>query len=990
MAGLQDISDADLLAMAKAPPPAAPREIRPPNPTAAEFAADDAAIAARGRPDTSAGIALNRPHGIEALSDDQLLSMAGTPKPAKATTPPATAPGDDEPEEPWQSHAYQLGRGAITSALGSPADLGAMIYKAVRPPEYLMHTPELPENYVGGTKWLGNGLDAIQNAWDRARGSPDPEIGHEPKGALQRFLNATGTGVGGVLGPLTAIKGLSKALPAAETGISNVIGEPVLAGPGVEGSKAAGALTNFFQKPTMGTLATEAGMGAVSGAGADIASEVAPGNPLAPLIGGIGLPLLVGVGAQAASGAGRSAKRAVAPFGGTGQRKIAGSVLNESALDPAAVRSSATTIPPIEGQRPTLAQVSRDPGIGALDQAAATVEPGPHIAQRSANNQAIRSAAAAASEGDPAAIRAAVEARQKGLQGAADRGVQRAEAATGETITSATPTGAPKAQAAENLHGDIMAQHAASEAAERAAWAPINEVQGLEFDAKPIKADVKALVDSLPRADRAALPPSLLGIVKDWGGAEPFAELTSLKSAAGSAGRAAARAGDANTARVIGKLENILGKHLDNPSLLGDAEALSIEGQPGIKEAYDNARRVTREQKQQFNTDTETAALFRKTGTGDVKVAPTETVNRFVKPGPGGKESFEALVKALGGPEVLTRAEAGEPTALNHVRDWAMADLQAKPLTTKSLTAWRDKYSGMVDSFPQLRNDLDSIGQAVARQEQTTARRETLTNMVEKNAANTFMEGEPEYALGKLLKSPNLEANDKAIAEFSRFIKRNPEAAEGARRTMVDLLMSAGEKNISDPDLLGKPFLSSPQMTKFYEKNGRVFDALFPNPDQRALVDRIVDSVKMNGPAGVGANATTGPNTANKLAGVERFKKLSGEKYIDAFVSGTALKTLGAIIGGAAGSIAGHFGIAGGAVAGAVEVPKLAKAAYAGPREKVMTLVQDALRDPALARDLMREATPRNNAIVGPRFARYLGGAMVPAKAAAAEDADEE
>lgn len=878
---------------------------------------------------------------------------------------PARGTPEAKPTPSWQSDVYQLGRGAVRHALGAPADIGALLVHGLLP------GAEIPSDYAGGSDWFGKKLDQVQNAWDRTIGTP--QIGAPPEGTKQRFIDAAGGGVGSVAAPLGIIKGLSRLNPA------------------VESTPTVGALTNFFKKPTAGTLATEGGYGAVSGMGSEAASEAFPGSPLAPLIGGIAAPLAVAAPVAATRGALQTAGKTIAPFTTrsvadvranpgemTAGDKIAGQVLRESAFDPGAV-AAATDVPPIAGQRPTLGQVSRDPGIVGLEEAVATTDRAPFVAQRSANNQTIREAAGAAAEGDPEAIRAVVAERQGRLGEAAQRGEGQAVAATEAARTEATPTGATREGAAENLHRDIMGQHAASEAAEREAWAPINEVKGLKFEAEPIKTAVDDLIKGLTRSERALMPATELGIVKDWGGTEPFAELTSLKSAVGSARAAAGRAGDANKARVIGKLDSVLAEHLDKPTLLGDA----LEGEPNaIREAYDNARAVTRAQKQQFNTVSETAPMFQRTGTGDVKVAPTETMARFVKPGPGGKEAFESLVTALGGPEVLERAAKGDATALNHVRDWAQADIGAKPLTTKNLNAWRDKYSGMLEAFPQLRSDLDTIGQRVARQEQVTQRREHLTEMLEKNAANKFMEGDPEHALGQLLKSSNQEANAKAVAEFSRFIKRSPEAADGARRTMVDMLLRSGENAATD--LSGDKMLSSAKMVKFYEKNGRVFDQLFPDRDQRALVDRIVQGVRMNGLAGEGATATGGSNTAGKLAGVERFRKLSGEKYIDGLVGGGATKMISGLIGAGAAAAGGVHGAIG-AIVGAAEGPKVLKHLYEGPRSKVMDLVQEALRDPSLARDLMREATPRNDKIVGPRLIRFMGGTLTPAKAAADE-----
>ena len=121
--------------------------------------------------------------------------------------------------------------------------------------------------------------------------------------------------------------------------------------------------------------------------------------------------------------------------------------------------------------------------------------------------------------------------------------------------------------------------------------------------------------------------------------------------------------------------------------------------------------------------------------------------------------------------------------------------------------------------------------------------------------------------------------------------------------------------------------------------------------------------------------------TAQRMARVENlrggtnsptFERFKGDKFVDAFMPKLVVRGLGAAIGGTAGYLT-EGGIGGmiGLLAGERGAGILNEI-YAKPRERVLTALDAALRDPQVATDFMRKATPANAAAASPKTRALL------------------
>lgn len=178
-------------------------------------------------------------------------------------------------------------------------------------------------------------------------------------------------------------------------------------------------------------------------------------------------------------------------------------------------------------------------------------------------------------------------------------------------------------------------------------------------------------------------------------------------------------------------------------------------------------------------------------------------------------------------------------------------------------------------------------------------------------------------------------------------------------------------------DQAGDRVVQAGKITKFTDDYAHVINSPLFTDDQRTLIKAVNDTADM-----AARTSRTGASM-----GSDTFAKLSGDKFLDAMIGGMTAKALPAVAGAAGYKIGEMFGGHGaelGAAAGYTGATKLAKALYAAPREKVMDLVQQAIRDPDLATALQSSVRDRTagssyiRAYIANALARNLPGAVQP------------
>ena len=154
------------------------------------------------------------------------------------------------------------------------------------------------------------------------------------------------------------------------------------------------------------------------------------------------------------------------------------------------------------------------------------------------------------------------------------------------------------------------------------------------------------------------------------------------------------------------------------------------------------------------------------------------------------------------------------------------------------------------------------------------------------------------------------------------------------------------------------------------------------NDDQIAFVDGIRDSAVK---AARTENLRGGANSAT-------YERLAGKRWLDIFTSPLLAQGASAAVGAGLMGTVGHFvgdvplGIllgmeAGGAVSGAALMQRV----YAAPREAVIKMLDNAIRNPAIAHDLMTQATATGAGRVSPQTRAWARAfvAMEPSAQAA-------
>jgi hypothetical protein len=207
------------------------------------------------------------------------------------------------------------------------------------------------------------------------------------------------------------------------------------------------------------------------------------------------------------------------------------------------------------------------------------------------------------------------------------------------------------------------------------------------------------------------------------------------------------------------------------------------------------------------------------------------------------------------------------------------------------------------------------------------------------------------------------------VAQFVQVAGLRPEAMQNARDWFTSQLSNkvAGARQ----DAAGDPFVLAATLRKFVDANRPLINSPIFSPQQRQLVDSIVDAVAMQERT-ARAGARGGSDTALNLA---------GGRYIDQVVGSwfrPLVEGAGRAIGGAVGGAIG--GVPGAAVGYAVgqDAGRSVATAHGRVAQQMTDLMHRMTREPQFALDLMRRASKANDAFIGPSLRQILARSIVP------------
>lgn len=193
----------------------------------------------------------------------------------------------------------------------------------------------------------------------------------------------------------------------------------------------------------------------------------------------------------------------------------------------------------------------------------------------------------------------------------------------------------------------------------------------------------------------------------------------------------------------------------------------------------------------------------------------------------------------------------------------------------------------------------------------------------------------------------------------------------GTRDYIMSKMLSRVSGN--ELDMQGSRMINAAQMSKWIETNRNLLErAGVFTPSQLDALDKLGETGRM-----IQRGYSLG-----RSQGSPTFTRLQGNKYLDAFLSPLVSTLTGMGIGGTLGAVFGEgsFGILFGAEQGYLG-SVLLNHLYAAPRAAALEWINKGIRDPAIATDLMRQATPKSAARFSPQTKQWLraGLALQPA-----------
>lgn len=204
------------------------------------------------------------------------------------------------------------------------------------------------------------------------------------------------------------------------------------------------------------------------------------------------------------------------------------------------------------------------------------------------------------------------------------------------------------------------------------------------------------------------------------------------------------------------------------------------------------------------------------------------------------------------------------------------------------------------------------------------------------------------------------------VNQFLRASKMDPDATQAARDWFATKLQQATQ---GAPQAGSEqPVLNASSLRKFVQNNQDLINSRIFNDQQRTTIENIVKAREIL------------ERTANGgiRGGSDTAAKLLGNNYLSALLGkwGTAVKAAplaGAGAGAHVGDVLGGPGLA--FVMGSMgkAAGEALPSAYEGVGQKITSLLAQTMRDPVLAQELMRRATPKGDFVTSPYLRSLLG-----------------
>lgn len=750
----------------------------------------------------------------------------------------------------------------------------------------------------------------------------------------------------------------------------------------------------------------------------DTALSAIPAGAPASAVDAAAIARRLGVAGEAAKPQGALSK-VLAPYAAavskTAAEREAGRTLASRASDPAAVAQAleqpAEIIP---GSQPTTFQQTGDMGLGALERETATKDPAA-FQQRAAEQNSARRAALGGVEdgGDPNDVAKALKAQFDDLNATHDAQVEAATTAAQEKAATALgPEETPDAQGSA-VRDALTSAETAARASEGGLWQAVDpegnltgntthtaqtatEIrEGIAPTAKPMQGEEAAIFEAAeglpplsPVSDlialRSRVSTEMRAELVTNGRTPVYARLSRLRGAiednlAHSISQEVANEARAGTlepsqsvaARVQSWADEwhasrnpspASGEGVPQGSAQGSPATAGIlrtegpapegqgspEGAPGVSNApsFDQAAserlgaatQATKDRAQTFGAQPVSQSLA-TTGTKDnFRLPDGQVAGKFFHPGMSAFAHMQALLKAAGD-AVMPVIERYAATTLRR------AALKADgTLDPAKFAQWQKSFGDALRALPaETRAKFASAAKAAETLAQAQAERATALKEAQQGAIGKLMGlSSPEdvvKAVGNVLNGSTPVADMKALAKAT---SGDPVARQGLRRAITDYIASKFIGN-TEAATSGDSLIKADAYQTFIRQNRAALHLVF-SPDEVRTMEAVAEDIQRAKRSQNAVRLPGGSNTAQDSQNlVQRVTDAAGKSWLH-------------VLGGALGAHFGPFGAAAG-----VMTAHLTQALRARGIARVDQLVSEAMLDPKLARELLKNA-PRKSA----------------------------
>ena len=788
------------------------------------------------------------------------------------TTPP---PKSDE----WSLAASPfvgINRG-IASGLGLPVDVATWV--ANRAIELGGGRPDYIKEPIGGS-------ESIRRAMGIIGANPNaPE--HLPRNQVERYIQSTGEGVGGMLGPSAGlaagkalvgagrnvlgaiVPGVAPKTAAAVEGALPGVAEVSMPGRSVA-ERVAGAGEAAIGTPkTWGDVSSMMLFGGAGGAGEEVGHHFFPESKIAPVYGGLlgGFGAIPFVAAASAlpkiAGATADYFRAFTP---EGQRTLAARKILGEATSPEKFKKDveAGYTQNVPGSELTSYQAYGDAGIGQLERKYTTTSPEDFLAIREQQNAArVAELERLRTSADPSAVPtflrrqaqeadAILAAAEKSARDQAERHVAGLE-------------GQNRFEEYGKKYREVLQQYEdAAKEVRKNAYDAVDPDGTLGVVAVPFRERVSKFYENLPKA---AKPPSgeerdILSLIVNQADVTPFRELTEIDKRLTAAITAEFNAsGRSPTWGRLTQMKEAVGEALDNVaqnlqkyeageiaagrmSVYDSIEARARQrwGLPPAEDAvmppmaldaaatdrYNAAKRAHAQYKSY--SEGPVGAVLEKGQRGQYEKLDAEVVPLVFQAGPKGYEIGQQFRLAMG----------NDPQGISIISDAVASTLARLPrsadgtINPKAFDAWLAKHQDALRAYPEIAPRLTNAADASRMLQEAALRRKTLADEVEKSALGNVMNVNPQEVDGvvrSIIQGGDSVSNMQQVATA---VSGNKAAQDGLKTAFADYMLNRFSSQ-AEAGTSGVRQLNADGLQKFIRQYAPVLSQIYSKEEMASL-----------------------------------------------------------------------------------------------------------------------------------------------------------